>query len=238
MKIDRALIIRRLKVQDSLDYAKMCADSCEKFGIPYEYIDGIEFVSSEEAMELVGAWINPKQYEQARGRGVSTGNNCCHASHIKAWRRILEINKPCLILEHDSIVKGDVRTVDMIDDAIINCGHRISHPDMYEPIRQADSLVKIRTASGGHAYALTPKTAKYLIDDVEQNGVNINVDEWINLKCGLPLYAMEPSQVVCWPRVSSREWQDLEKERKEMGASWCFGDELTPSWREGMKIKS
>ena len=233
MKIDRALIIRRLKVQESLEYADMCAASCEKHNVPYEFVDGIEFMSSEDAFKAVGVWLNPEQHKQAGGRGVSAGNNNCHASHIKAWRRIVELGKACVIFEHDVIVKGNICNIDIIEDAINIFGHRIGNENMYKPVSPIQRMVKIQQNIGGHAYGLTPSTAKWFIDDAETNGVNINVDEWINHKCGKPLYITDPPQAVCWPRMSTREWQEQDKKHGTPGSTTTFGTSYTPLCKAG-----
>lgn len=231
MKVDRALIIRRLRVPESMEYAQMCADGCKKYGIPYEFIDGIEFMSSEDAMSAVGVWLHPNQ------KRVSVGNNNCHASHIKCWRRIIEIDKPCVIFEHDVIVKGNVCNVDVIDMAINIFGHRINDESKYNPVGPIAAMVRIPQSIGGHAYALTPTTAKWFIADAETNGVNTNVDELINLKCGLPLYITEPPQVVCWPRISTREWIDPDKKRMEYGHTTTFASSSTPGYMAGYNLK-
>ena len=235
MKVDRALIIRRLRVPESMEYAQMCADGCEQHGVPYEFIDAIEFMTSEDAFKEVGVWINPEQYKQARGKGVSAGNNNCHASHIKCWRRIVELDKACVIFEHDIVVKGNVCNVDIIDNAVNIFGHRIGDPNMYNPIGPIQRMLSIPQSIGGHAYELTPRTAKWFIDDAEKNGVNINVDEWINKGCGKPLFVTEPPQVVCWPRTSTREWTDPEKKHLFAGHTTTFGSSWTPGYNAGFK---
>lgn len=229
MKIDRALIIRRRRVELSMEYADMCAQSCERQGLPYEFIDGVEFMTSEDAFKSVGTWKRP-EYKSM------TGHDNCHSSHIKAWRRIIEIDKPCLILEHDAIVLGNVQNINLPDMAVITFGHRVGTIDMYRPVGPITHLVSIPRAMGVHACGLTPITAKWLVDDVEKNGVGNNVDCWLIMErqSGLPLYVTEPPQVVCWPRVSTREWQDVNKRRQEMGASWTFADAITPGWAAGM----
>lgn len=232
MKVDRALIIRRLRVPESMEFAQMCADSCEKHDVPYEFVDGIEFMSSEDAMKAVGVWIHPEQ------KRVSTGNNNCHASHIKCWRRIMELDKACLILEHDVIVKGDVCNIDIVENAINIFGHRVNNEKVYNPVSPIQRMVSIPQNIGGHAYALTPKTAKWFIDDAEQNGVNINVDEWINHKCGKPLFITDPPQVVCWPRVSTREWTDPEKKHMFMGHTTTFGTSYTELCKAGYNYEA
>lgn len=235
MKIYKALIIRRLGIKESLEYANLCAESCEKHGIPYEFVDGIEFMSSEEAMKAVGVWLHPDQHKQARGHGVSQGNNNCHASHIKAWRRIVEIGKPCAILEHDVVARGNICNVDMIEDAINILGLRVGSPEAYTPISEIKEMVKIPQNVGGHAYALTSNTAQWFITDAEENGVNVNVDEWINKGCGKPLYITNPMQLVCWPRTSTRELQDLENPHYFMASTTTFSSSMTEEIKLGFK---
>lgn len=235
MKVDRALIIRRLRVPESMEYAQMCADGCEKHGVPYEFVDAIEFMTSEDAMKAVGVWITPEQQKQARGRGVSTGNNNCHASHIKCWRRIVELQKACVIFEHDMIVKGNICNIDIIDMAINIFGLRIGHESMYEPVSRIKKMTKIPVSTGGHAYALTPKTAQWFIDDAEKNGVNINVDELINSTCNLPLYLTDPPQAVCWPRMSTREWQKEDQKWMTPGPTSIDVRSTTDLYMRGFK---
>lgn len=231
MNIDRALIIRRLRVELSMEYAQVCAESCEKYGLPYEFIDGVEFMSSEDAFKSVGTWKHP-EYKSM------TGHDNCHSSHIKCWRRIVELQKSCLILEHDAIVKGVVTNVNIPDMAVVTFGHRVGLLEMYEPVAPIQGLVEIPRAMGVHACGLSPVTAKWLVDDVEKNGVKNNVDCWLIMErqSGLPLYVTEPPQVVCWPRISTREWQNVDKRRQEMGATWTFADSMTPGWLAGNKL--
>lgn len=231
MKIDRAIIIRRLKVDLSLEYAQMCAESCDKHNVPYEYLDGIEFMSSEDAYKAVGMRIGSKnKYTQ--------GNNNCNASHIKAWQRIVELNVPCLILEHDTIVKGEVTNIDIPEMSIVAFGNRIHNLESYEPIGPIDKLVEIKKNMGAHAYAITPDTAKYLLSHGEPDGVNFNVDVhlMIDKTSGLPLYMTEPPQVVCWPRVSTRELSKDGTPRYEMAPTWTFVEASTPGWAAGCKL--
>ncbi len=231
MKVDRALIIRRLRVPESMEYAQMCADGCEKHGVPYEFIDGIEFMTSEEACKAVGVWLHPDNVKKK----VSQGNNNCHASHIKCWRRIVELDKACLILEHDVIMKGNVCNVDIVENAINIFGHKIQDERYYEPIGPIERMLSITKSVGGHAYALTPKTAQWFIDDAEKNGMNVNVDEWINAGCRKPLYVTEPPQLVCWPRVSTREWIDPDNKKQFLGHTTIFAESATPGYMAGFK---
>ena len=243
MKIDRALIIRRLQVPLSIEYAQMCADSCEEHNLPYEFIDAVEFMSCEEAFESVGTFKHPDYEKNSNHKdGINDPHCNIHASHIKCWKRIVELDKPCIILEHDSIVKGDVRGIDIFDDTVTTFGHRVSMLDSYVPPSPAKELVKIKRAVGAHAYGITPKTAKDILDEIIINGVVQCVDQWLMMKTtsGLPLYVCEPPQVVCWPRVSTRNISQEEINtnitvEKYSSSYAIFRDSITPGWRKGIR---
>lgn len=233
MKIDRALIIRRQQVELSKIYAEQCAKSCEEHGLPYEFIDAVEFMECGEAFKSVGAFKTPSYTN-------TMGNCCCHSSHIKCWKRIIEIGKPCIILEHDAIVKGDVRNIDIEDMTVVTFGHRVVSEDEYEPPGPAKELVKIKRAIGVHACGLTPKTAEWLWNDASTNGVSVGVDRWLMMqtRSGLPLYVCDPPQVVCWARTSTSNFKKADKDKvydSQRPRAHNYQEALTPAWRKGLK---
>lgn len=202
MKIDRALIIRRLENEISMEYAEGCAESCKEHNLPHEFIDAVENVDCDTAFKSVGSFRQPR-YKNTQG------NCCCHSSHIKCWKRIIEIGKPCIILEHDAIVRGDVTNIDIPDMAVVTFGHRVISKDAYTPLKSIERLKPIKRAIGVHACGLTPVTTKWLWEDARDNGIGVGVDRWLmmNTSSGLPLYVAEPEQVVCWARVSTSNMQ-------------------------------
>ena len=231
-KIDRALIIRRLGNDLSKKYAQLCAESCEKFNLPYEFIDAVEFLSCKEAFESVGAKLG-QNYNN------TMGNCCCHASHIKCWKRIVELDKPCIILEHDAIVKGRVQDIDIPDMAATTFGHRVIDVDEYEPVSRAKEFIEIKKSIGVHACGLTPTTAKWLWENARDKGVKIGVDRWLMMQraSGLPLYVCHPEQVVCWVRTSTSNMQNKDEVNKERRKSSVvnYEEAFSPSWLKGCK---
>lgn len=233
-KINRALIIRRQQVELSKFYAQQCADSCVKHGLSFEFIDAVEYLSCEDAFKSVGA-KKSKHYKN------TMGNCCCHSSHIKCWKRIIEIDKPCLILEHDAIVVGDVKNIEIPDMVVTTFGHRVTQVDEYTPPGSAERLVEIEKAIGVHACGLSPVTAKWLFEDARDNGVKIGVDKWLMMKkeSGLPLYVCEPPQVVCWARISTSNFKkgeqrdDVQNPRNRVAHN--YKESYTDGWIKGLK---
>lgn len=233
MKVDRALIIRGKDVPLSVEYAEICAESCSQFGVPYEFIDAVYETNGEVAYESVGAKIKTRW-------GFNNGNAGCHASMIKCWDRIIEIDKPCIIMEHDAILVGDVRTVDIPDDACVTFGFRVANRDDYTPIGPANKLTKIRRSVGCHAYAVTPKTAKWLVHDARVEGLICGVDRWLMMgpRSGLPLYVADPPQAVCWIRKSTMGHKANRHNNRRQGVWTPHNDsecKNLPSWKKGMR---
>ena len=225
MKIDRALIIRRLNHPVSMEYAAGCAKSCEEHNLKYEFIDAIENISCEQAFKAVGVY-KKESYKN------SMGNCCCHASHIKCWKRIIELDKPCIILEHDAIVRGDVTNIDIPDMSVVTFGHRVLDPNQYNPIKPIKELKEIPRSVGVHACGLSPLTAKWLWESARNNGISIGIDRWLMMQRAsrLPLYVSSPEQVVCWIRKST-----INENKKPSGKVVNYPDSFSKYWKDGFK---
>jgi len=228
MKVDRAIIIRREKDHEagrlSREYAQQCADSCDRFELPWEYLTAVEDLPQKEAYASVGVtkvMFKPNQ-----------GNSNCHSSHIKAWKRIVEIGRCCVIFEHDAILKSSLKELDIPDRTVVTLGNRILDESKYNPIGPPVDLVKIGRSIGGHSYALTPASARYLYDNAASEGVAMGVDNWLFMKnkCGLPLYIADPPPAVCWDRPSTMP----ERKGRTYNAR-NFPDTLTEKWKRGLK---
>lgn len=238
MKIDRALIIRRLQVPISIKYAEMCADSCEENNLPYEFIDAVEFLSCDDAFKSVGTFRQEKYKNK-------DGHCNVHASHIKCWKRIIELGKACIILEHDSIVKGDVRKLDLEDKCIYTFGHRVENKNLYTPPSPASKFVEIKRSFGVHACGITPLTAQLLWENARDEGIFTGVDNLLMIKkqSGFPLFVCEPPQVVCWTRVSTIDISYSNKDSNFSTPRFAsnktnFKETFTEGWNKGLSKKS
>ena len=230
MNIEKALIIRRVSIPTSMEYAQYCADSCKEFGLDFEYIDGIENVSRENAYSSVGVEADPSLKN-------SQGHDCCTASHIKAWRRIIELDSACLIFEHDSVLKGSISGINIDDASVVILGHRIVDHNLYTPETPFQELLEVDKAIGTHAYAITPNTASALVADFEVNKVRHNLDHYLMFykHSGLPLFVVEPPQAVCWPRMASRE-STPDNLFDFIGSTWTVTSSLKPGWYKGLGL--
>lgn len=237
MNVDRALIIRRDGVELSQKYAAGCAKSCEEHNLPYEFIKAVEFLSCEEAYKSVGARLS--NYTNG------SGNCCIHSSMIKCWKRIVELQKTCIILEHDAIVLGDVTNINIPDNTVVTFGGHVLQIDEYKPVCPAFNLVRLTSAKGCHAYSITPVTAQNLLDDVDKHGIWVGVDKLLMLRPkrvvsdpryrNLQLLMCEPPQVVAWNRLSTNKMENTNQVKAKFVNIKNPVSMMTKYWIKGLK---
>lgn len=208
--VDRALVIRREKNKRSVDYANVCVDSLDRCNMRHEFISAVENLDAADAASSVGIKMPKKSGGQKNTifdhpECFEQGNACCTASHIKAWKRVIEIGKPCAILEHDAVVVRNFRNVKIEDNYLFFLGVRLRDPRLYRPVSRPRGIMQIAQAIGTHAYAISPATAKTLLGLYEKHGFMWGVDHFLfmNNECKLPVVAMDPYPAMCWSREST-----------------------------------
>lgn len=224
MLVDRAIIIRRPTHELSKQYAQTCVESCEKVGLKWEFLDAVEGLEPLAAYHHVGV--------SKISCSPNKGNANCHASHILCWKRIIELDKCCIIFEHDALILANVSKLDIPDDTVVTLGNRVQERDGYQPIGNPDKVVRIKKSIGGHAYALTPKSATYLYDDAINKGITMGVDRWLFMQnaCGLPLCMAEPPPCVCWDRPST-----MPERRGRTYNAQVYSESKTDGWIKGIE---
>ena len=146
------------------------------------------------------------------------------------WRKIVEYDEPCLILEHDAVVLGDVMNIDIPDYTTVSFGNHVNNIDEYYPIGPIEKLTKIERSKGVHAYAITPKTAHALLEELDICGVDVGVDRKLMHNPTYPLYLADPPQVVCWNRHSTIA-DDMNNHTRKIISN--FHEMQIPSWKAG-----
>lgn len=211
MTVDRCLIIRRDSNTLSQEYAKICADSVERCNMKSEYIKAVENLGVEDAAASVGMKVDWEMAEILENTITDhkecqeMGNVCCTASHIKAFRRVVEIDKPCAILEHDAYVMRNFRNFQVPDNYLVFLGPRMRDTKTYTPRSRVRRLIPIQQAIGTHAYVVTPETAKGMLKHLEEVGLVYGIDHYLfmNNESKVPIIAADPYPAICWARRST-----------------------------------
>lgn len=194
----------------SREYAKNCADSCDRIGLPWEYFEGYEGLTNVEVWEqfpvpgiMVGYWMNDPAA-------------CATAGHIAIWKKILDNNECAVILEHDSLMLHPIE-LDIPDNVIIALGYKFQDYERYDwqSAGPPTKMQLIQRFSGAHAYCITAKTAQTLFDEIAVRGILVAIDNFYFMRINepgdiasdVPLAIMLPTPAICWLRKSTI-WED------------------------------
>lgn len=203
--------------EHSMKVAKRCADSLEKFygeqiihyTIHFDAItpkDNPEEILKKNGIKKLDGFIEP----------YSRWDNVLAAftSHFSIWKRIIEKDKAAFIFEHDAVLV-DALPISMyyIEDSkaphspkkakfapnpllgdIVNVGHPSYGKYNTPPNIGINPLTSKRYFPGAHAYYVTPKGAKQLIDVAKREAgptdVFINYRRFSNLQEWYPWSAV------------------------------------------------
>ena len=122
-----------------------------------------EQIYSESLCKPRTGWLDP-----IHNRTLLKGEFGCSVSHLRAWEKIASSNSNGLILEEDAVY-------DSINTNKVNTLLN-SHDSVWLGYRLNDMGYWYNC----HAYAITPDTARLLIQDFKDN--IIPVDEWVPMK--------------------------------------------------------
>lgn len=203
MKPQKAYIIR---ISDplSIQYSEDAAASCEKIGLPYEFVNGVENKTAYAAWSQCGLSVKTMGIYKSHKIDKAA---CASVSHALVWNMIVERKETAIILEHDSIMLHPI-DADIPDDMIIALGYKLPDPNKYDHVKagKPTSLVRLRGHEGAHAYALTWGTAAKLLRELRDVGVSLPIDNTFFLemrKTAVPLYIADPTPAIGWIREST-----------------------------------
>lgn len=101
-------------------------------------------------------------------------------SHIFLWDKIQELGEAACIVEHDFVFKNNIPII-IPDGFFVGLGYKLAEHTAYknELEKLEDKpreIVLTRKILGAHGYAITPNTAKRLLEEVREKGVQGWVD--------------------------------------------------------------
>lgn len=169
----------------SLKYLDDCLESCKQWPdlnpIP---VQGYKGANYKDICEEFGIGIIPFYVNQMDTNGETLNKAfSCTAGHIKIWQMIADSGEPGAVLEHDAIVKGPLSMIDVDDDEILWLGPRIEFENDYTfPWGAINDYVDVDRWEGTHAYAITPKTARRLLQNIKHYGLNDSIDGQLGMR--------------------------------------------------------
>lgn len=175
--VEKAYIIRVEGNKTSEEKANVCAASCDKVGMKWEYWDAYNGISSNTIIPPthhsgVPAMIKLTDHYLTRGEVA------CALSHISLWQKCVLDDKPIVVLEHDSkmLKRYDQHSVYnsicyLGSDEQVNRGWHVSPT----PPHASDGH-NYHFICRAHAYAIDPAVAKNMLAYVLQFGIHRSLD--------------------------------------------------------------
>ena len=203
--------ILKIDTPISNEYALTCANSCDNVGLNWEYFEGYQDITGRAAWCMTG--IKMSYYEPPLILDQPTmaqKANACSAGHGAIWKKIADgPDEVGIVLEHDAIMLQPINELHIPDNLIVTLGYKLTDPERYDhkSAGKPRNLINITGHEGAHAYAMTKKTAKFLVEEIETRGTLGAVDNAYFIKqqrrTAVPLAIASPTPALGWLRQST-----------------------------------
>lgn len=177
MTVDKAYIITLKGHSLSESLSLRCQESCRTVGQDFEVWDAFDGTSGEIIIPERHKLQNWIKWIKLYDTELSVSEIAVYLSHLSLWAHCIEINKPIVILEHDSIMAKPYTNHTAFNQIVyLGCLEQISGwPVMpIPPMGQKNTnyLFMLRA----HAYAIDPLSAKNLLSYTLKYGINESLD--------------------------------------------------------------
>jgi len=206
--------ILKIDTQTSNEYAKVCSDSCNNIGLDWEYFNGFQNMSGKMAFNTLNIPGLPVE-TYSHIDNPSTGHKamCATAGHFAIWQKIAKSDHDVgIVLEHDAVMLQPV-TIQIPENTIVVLGYKVKDKDRYDHKSAGvpNDLIRIDGHEGAHAYAITKRTAKFLLNELSIQGVHSAIDNDYftrrQRRTAMPLTIASPTPAIGWLRESTI-WQE------------------------------
>jgi hypothetical protein len=175
-EVGDAYIIRIPNHSKSEALANRCAYSCERVGQSYQFWDAYD--GTKETITPPKHHNDTMSMIKVTNHYLTRAEVACALSHISLWVHCVLINKPIIILEHDSIMLQPY-TSHNIYNSICYLGGveqvKANWPVKSIPPHASDGP-NFHFICRAHAYAIDPIVAKNMIAHVLKMGIYISLD--------------------------------------------------------------
>ncbi len=187
------LVINLPNAKERRDFQQ---NQLSKLGLEFEFLDATSIHDLDEATY--------KQHYHNWQRPLKKTEVACYYSHRRAWDKIIQSNRPALILEDDALLSKCVPELlkdfaDKENTDLINLENRARKKFVSrsgEPIVCNSKLLRLyQDRTGAAGYILWPSGAKKLIQCEERKGIAL-ADAHITACNNLTVYQVEPSPII------------------------------------------
>jgi GR25 family glycosyltransferase involved in LPS biosynthesis len=174
---ENAYIIRVKGNEKSEKLAKQCADSCEKVKMPYRYWDAYDGMSG-------GVIKTPDHHNEIMNlikitdHYLTRGEVACALSHISLWARCVLLDRPIVILEHDTLMVQPYLSHPVYNSIGYLGGNEqvLQGWGVYPTPPHASEGPNYHFICRAHAYAIDPAVAKNMLAYAIKYGITGPLD--------------------------------------------------------------
>lgn len=182
VEVDKAYIITVRGNATSELYSSRCQESCRTVGMDFEVwdaYDGTKDVPIVVPPRLEGCSF--MSIIKVMDNYLTKAEVACALSHISLWLHCAKIDKPIVILEHDSVMLKSFKHFPGFN-TIVYLGSiewaEEGWPIMQVPLHGSDGPNK-HFICRAHAYAIDPIVAKNMLSTVLKMGIYAPLDEMV-----------------------------------------------------------
>jgi GR25 family glycosyltransferase involved in LPS biosynthesis len=177
--IESAYIITLKNNQDSQRLSARCQQSCRAVGQPFKVWDAFDGLQTE--IQTPEHSINNPLMKMLKvtDHYLTRGEVACALSHISLWSKCAEMDKPIIILEHDSVMVKKLESFNAFNSIMYLGGAEWAKqkwnvvPGIPPHASEGPNYHFICRA---HAYAIDPTMAKNLLAHVLKFGICAPLD--------------------------------------------------------------
>jgi GR25 family glycosyltransferase involved in LPS biosynthesis len=205
MKIEHAYI---LYMDDPKSQAWMneCVESAKEHNVPISPFLGFKLpVTVQEINDRWQVKVDAKlEWQQHENPVYQTWfkEQLCTSGHVAMWKEIVKHhNGAVACLEHDAYIVRSFDGIEVQDGEIVFLGFRVDQKEDYECLSDPFVNVPMKKFEGTHGYAITPNTAKYLLDILEKAPhlpVGVSVDHYLGVRnlFNLNMFVVDPAPLI------------------------------------------
>lgn len=177
-KVDQAYIITVKGNESSERYSARCQSSCLNVGMPYKVWDAFDGTKGTITVPDHSANDSIIRMLKVTDHYLTRGEVACALSHISLWIHCAKIDKPIVILEHDSIMVKPFLNFENFNSIVYLGGNEWAEQGwkMYPIPPHASEGPNYLFICRAHAYAIDPLMAKNLISHVLKVGICAPLD--------------------------------------------------------------
>jgi hypothetical protein len=178
INVESAYIITLKNNDNSLKYSAQCQESCKRVGMPYKVWDAYNGLNSPIIVPDHSKDCSVMNMLKITDHYLTRGEVACALSHVSLWVHCAKIDKPIVILEHDTVMVERFEQHQSYNSIVYLGGSEWAQQGwkIYPIPPHASEGPNYHFICRAHAYSIDPAMAKNLISHVIKMGICAPLD--------------------------------------------------------------